>query len=173
MLKRGRYWPWKTVSSRFHMPVRPMLLHRMALVSFRLFCKKIGQLASIFWVNGLPPPQPPPLTKNCPYAYDQKHFPSRVVKITHKYPSGPHHASQNPFTTLMKLLPERLSVYVSKVSFGVLHWINKNIKSWKKNYGKRGMCRMCSISNSGAKWTGCVQWLSQWLSVSRCSKVLL
>ena len=132
MLKLGRYWPWKTVSSRFHMPVRPMLLHRMALVSFRLFCKKIGQLASIFWVNGLPPPQPPPLTKNCPYAYDQKHFPSRVVKIKHKYPSGPHHASQNPFTTLMKLLPERLSVYVSKVSFGVLHWINKNIKSWKK-----------------------------------------
>ena len=39
MLKLGRYWPWKTVSSHFHMLVRPMLLHRMALVSLRLFCK--------------------------------------------------------------------------------------------------------------------------------------
>ena len=34
-----------------------MLLHRMALVSFRLFCK--------IWANGLLPP----LAKNCPYAY--------------------------------------------------------------------------------------------------------
>ena len=39
----GRYWPWKTVSRHFHMPVRPMLLHRMALVSFRLFCKNLGK----------------------------------------------------------------------------------------------------------------------------------
>ena len=38
------------------MPVRPMLLHYMALVSFRLFCKKFEQLARIFWANGLPPP---------------------------------------------------------------------------------------------------------------------
>ena len=36
------------------MPVRPLLLHRMALVSFRL------------WANGLPPP----LAKNFPYAYE-------------------------------------------------------------------------------------------------------
>ena len=49
------------------MLVRPMLLHLMALVSVRLFCKNLhfGQLARIFWANGLPPP----LTKNCPYAY--------------------------------------------------------------------------------------------------------
>ena len=32
--------------------VRPMLLHRMAPVSVRLF----GQLAGIFWANGLTPP---------------------------------------------------------------------------------------------------------------------
>ena len=38
------------------MPVRgPMLLHRMALVSFRLFCKNLGNLA-----NGLKRPTPPP-----------------------------------------------------------------------------------------------------------------
>ena len=39
------------------MPVRPLLLHRMALVSFRLYVsEKFGQLARIFWANGLPPP---------------------------------------------------------------------------------------------------------------------
>ena len=59
MLRIGRYWPWKTVtvSSHLHMPVRPLLLHRMALVSFRLYdSEKFGQLARIFWANGLPPP---------------------------------------------------------------------------------------------------------------------
>ena len=52
MLKLGRYWPWKTVWSHFHMPVRPILLHRP---SFLFDC----------FVNGLPPP----LAKNSPYAY--------------------------------------------------------------------------------------------------------
>ena len=54
------------------MPLRPMLLHRMALVSFRLFCKNLGnlqeffgQLARILWANCLPPP----VAKNSPYAY--------------------------------------------------------------------------------------------------------
>ena len=48
------------------MPVQPLLLHRMALVSFRLYVsEKFGQLARIFWANGLPPP----LAKNFPYAY--------------------------------------------------------------------------------------------------------
>ena len=44
MLRTGRYWPWKTVtvSSHLHMQVQPMWLHRMALVSFRLYKKKIG-----------------------------------------------------------------------------------------------------------------------------------
>ena len=52
------------------MLVRPMLLHLMALVSVRLFCKNLhfGQLARIFWANGLPPP----LAENCPYAYKLK-----------------------------------------------------------------------------------------------------
>ena len=47
MLRIGRYWPWKTVavSSHLHMPVRPMLLHRMALVSFRLYVSgNFGQI---------------------------------------------------------------------------------------------------------------------------------
>ena len=30
------------------MPVRPMLLHHMALVSFRLFCKNLGNLQEFF-----------------------------------------------------------------------------------------------------------------------------
>ena len=38
MLKLGRYWPWKTVSSHFHMPVRPMLLHRPSFL-FDCFVK--------------------------------------------------------------------------------------------------------------------------------------
>ena len=39
------------------MPVRPLLLRRMALVSFRLYVsEKFGQLPRIFWANGLPPP---------------------------------------------------------------------------------------------------------------------
>ena len=39
------------------MPVRPLLLHRMAFVSFRLYVsEKFAQLARIFWANGLPPP---------------------------------------------------------------------------------------------------------------------
>ena len=50
-------------------PSYPMLLHHIALVSFRrrLFRKKIGQLAIIFWVNSLPPH----LAKNFQYAYEQ------------------------------------------------------------------------------------------------------
>ena len=43
------------------MPLRPMLLHRMALVSFRLFCKNLGNLQEFYgqmWTNGIPPPPP-------------------------------------------------------------------------------------------------------------------
>ena len=38
----------KTVSSHLYMLVRPMLLHRMALVSVRLFCKNLGNLQEFF-----------------------------------------------------------------------------------------------------------------------------
>ena len=51
MLRIGRYWPWKTVSvsNHLHMPVRPMLLHSMALVSFRLYVRKnLGNLWEFF-----------------------------------------------------------------------------------------------------------------------------
>ena len=37
----------------------------MALISFRLFRKNLGNLRDFFWANGLPPP----LAKNFPYAY--------------------------------------------------------------------------------------------------------
>ena len=50
------------------MLVRPMLLHRMALVSVRLFCKNLGNLQEFFGQMVYPPP--PPLAKNCPYAYE-------------------------------------------------------------------------------------------------------
>ena len=36
------------------MPVRPLLLHRMALVSFRLYVSE--KFFEFFWANGLPPP---------------------------------------------------------------------------------------------------------------------
>ena len=50
ILKIGRYWPWKTViaSSHLHMPVPPTLLHRIALVSFLLFRKNLGNLREFF-----------------------------------------------------------------------------------------------------------------------------
>ena len=41
------------------MPVRPMLLYRMALVSFRLFCKNLGNLQECFGQMVSPPPPPP------------------------------------------------------------------------------------------------------------------
>ena len=55
MLKIGRYWPWKTVtvSSHLHMPVQ----YRIALVSFLLFRKNLGNLREFFGANGLPPPR--------------------------------------------------------------------------------------------------------------------
>ena len=49
------------------MPGRPMLLHRMALVSFRLFCKNLGNLHEFFGQMVYRPPPPP--AENCPYAY--------------------------------------------------------------------------------------------------------
>ena len=64
MLKFGRYWPWKTVWSHFHMPVRPMSLHRPP---FRFDCfVKIWATCKNFlgkWFTA-------PLAKNSPYAYD-------------------------------------------------------------------------------------------------------
>ena len=47
------------------MPVRPMLLHRMGLISFRLFCKNLGYLQEFFGQMVYRPP----LAENCPYAY--------------------------------------------------------------------------------------------------------
>ena len=61
----------KTVSRNFHMQVWPMLLHRTALVSFRLFCKNLGNLQEFFEQMVYPPP-PPLLAENCPYAYGSK-----------------------------------------------------------------------------------------------------
>ena len=40
------------------MPLRPMLLHRMALVSFRLFCKNLGNLQEYFGQMVYRPPWP-------------------------------------------------------------------------------------------------------------------
>ena len=58
----------QTVSRHFHIPVRPMLLRRMALVSFGLFCKNLGNLQEFFGQMVYPPPPP---AENCPYAYDR------------------------------------------------------------------------------------------------------
>ena len=41
------------------MPVRPFLLHRMALVSFRLFCKNLGNLQDFAGQMVPSPPVPP------------------------------------------------------------------------------------------------------------------
>ena len=54
------YAQTQTVSSYFHMPVRPMLSHRMAVVSFRLFCKNLENLQEFSgqMVHHPPPPSP-------------------------------------------------------------------------------------------------------------------
>ena len=57
------------------MPVRPTLLHRMALVSFLLFHKNLDNLREFFEQIVYPPPP----AKNCPYAYGCK------TKIKLKY----------------------------------------------------------------------------------------
>ena len=43
-----------TVSSHLHMPVRPLLLHRMALVSFRLYVSE--KFFEFFWEMVYRPP---------------------------------------------------------------------------------------------------------------------
>ena len=45
------------------MPIRPTLLHRMALVSFRLFRKKLGNLREIFGQMVYRPPSRTPMKK--------------------------------------------------------------------------------------------------------------
>ena len=57
--KFHRYWPWNTVSSHFHMLVRLMLLHRMALFSVRLFCKKMGNATGKNFLGKWFTPPPP------------------------------------------------------------------------------------------------------------------
>ena len=47
------------------MPVRPMLLHHMGLVSFRLFCNNLGNLQEFFRQMVYRSP----LAENCQYAY--------------------------------------------------------------------------------------------------------
>ena len=59
--------PEKLYRATFIMLVRPMLLHRMALVSVRLFCKNLGNLQEFFGQMVYCPP----LAKNCPYAYGE------------------------------------------------------------------------------------------------------
>ena len=54
---------------KFHFIWRPILVHRMTLVSFR-FPRKVEQLAGIFWANGS---YPLPCQKiDSPYAYADK-----------------------------------------------------------------------------------------------------
>ena len=49
------------------MPVRPMLLHRMAIVSFRMFCKNLGNLQEFFRrMVYRPPPLPWPKIARTP-----------------------------------------------------------------------------------------------------------
>ena len=56
------------------MPVQPMLLHRMALVSFRLFCKNLGNLQEFFGQMVYRPPWPTiartPMTEPKAIAFD-------------------------------------------------------------------------------------------------------
>ena len=61
------------------MLVRPMLMHRMALVSVRLFYKNLGNLQEFFGQMVYRPP----LAKNCPYAYGcLRYFGSRLLILT-------------------------------------------------------------------------------------------
>ena len=57
------------------MPVQPMLLHRMALVSFRLFCKNLGNLQEFFGQMVYRPPWPE-------IARTPMHIPQVRVQVT-------------------------------------------------------------------------------------------
>ena len=73
------------------MPVRPILLHGPSFLSTVL--QNFGQLGRIFWASGLPPP----LAKNCPYAYGEYspspdvagHLSLDLVDLSQNYQSKP------------------------------------------------------------------------------------
>ena len=60
----------------FHFVCRPMLVHRMTLISFRLFRKTLGNLREFFgqMVH--------PLAKNCPYAYTYRNDPCQQPLVS-------------------------------------------------------------------------------------------
>ena len=66
------------------MPVRPMLLHRMALVSFRLFCKNLGNLQEFFGQMVYRPPWPK--IARTPMLPATEYYSETSIKRT---PSGP------------------------------------------------------------------------------------
>ena len=59
MLKLGRCWPIKTVSSHFSYASTAYVV-ASALVSVRLFCKNLSNLRKFFGQIVYPPPHPPP-----------------------------------------------------------------------------------------------------------------
>ena len=65
------------------MLVRPMFLHRMALVSVRLFCKNLGDLQEFFGQMVYRPPLQS-FAKNCPYAYANGTFWLHRPDISHR-----------------------------------------------------------------------------------------
>ena len=73
------------------MLVRPMLLHRMALVSVRLFCKNLGNLQEFFGQMVYRPP----LAKNCPYAYDDNFNETNILNRFNTPPQGRFLSQEN------------------------------------------------------------------------------
>ena len=65
------------------MLVRPMFLHRMALVSVRLFCKNLGDLQEFFG-QMVYRPLLQSFAKNCPYAYANGTFWLHRSDISHR-----------------------------------------------------------------------------------------
>ena len=89
------------------MPVQPILLHGPSFLSTVL--EKFRQLAGIFWANGLPPP----LAKNCPYAYDQTHclLQDSIQQRQTNRQTGQQHSTQIPQPTHTETLKSILQLY--------------------------------------------------------------
>ena len=77
MLKTWQLLTLKNFIEPLHMPVRPMLLHRMALAFVRLFCKNLRKLLEFFGQMVYRPPPTPPTAKKLPVRLNSHEKPIR------------------------------------------------------------------------------------------------
>ena len=134
------YWPWKPVLRHFCMPVRgPMLLHRMALVSFRLFCKNLGNLQEFFGQMVYRPPWPK-IARTPMYKLIQ----SRCVKFHVLGWKNEEYSPQMFFLFMRKLyFKKSKNFFCSFIAWARIETTFIEMTSWKKRpaslHGQQGI----------------------------------